>query len=144
MFLPILKKIEEISGKKTEENPKAFRIIADHIKASTFLLAAEVEPSNLGRGYILRRLMRRAIRYGKQLGINESFLSKIYSAVLEVYNGFYSEIESKEDFIVRQVQFAHEQIEQEIKMAEEIMESLEKDSLFEILNILDTWHKRLK
>ena len=69
LFLSIIKKIEELSGKKYEENKKAFRIIADHVKTSAFLLASEIEPSNLGRGYILRRLIRRAVRYGQFLGI---------------------------------------------------------------------------
>jgi len=88
LFLPIIKKIEEISGKKIEDNKKAFRIIADHVKASTFLLASEIEPSNLDRGYILRRLIRRAIRYGKQMGISGNFIAKIYPGVVEVYDGF--------------------------------------------------------
>src|SRR3989339_675090 len=115
LFLSIIKKIEELSGKKYEENKKAFRIIADHVKTSAFLLASEIEPSNLGRGYILRRLIRRAIRYGKQLGIEENFIVKIYPSVLEVYDGFYSEIESSRDFIVRQFEIEEEKFEKTLQ-----------------------------
>jgi len=114
LFLPIIKKIEEISGQKVGENiplgaqAKAFRIIADHVKASTFLLAAGVEPSNLGRGYILRRLIRRAIRYAKQIGINGNFIKEVYPEVVEVYKGVYPEIKSKAEFIVRQLEMEEE------------------------------------
>ena len=108
LFLPIIKKIEELSEKKVEDNKKSFRIVADHIKASTFLLAAGIEPSNLGRGYILRRLIRRAIRHGRQLGLKENFIADIYPAVVEIYNGFYSEIENNKDFILEQFQAEEE------------------------------------
>ena len=115
LFLPIIQKIEELSGKKYQGYKKEFRIIADHIKASTFLLASGIEPSNLGRGYILRRLIRRAIRYGKQLGVEENFIVKIYPSVLEVYDGFYSEIESSRDFIVRQFEIEEEKFEKTLQ-----------------------------
>jgi alanyl-tRNA synthetase len=111
LFLPIIEKIEELAGKKYLENKKAFRIIADHTKASVFILAAEVEPSNLGRGYLLRRLIRRAVRYGKQIGLKGNFISKIYPAVLDVYDGFYADIETKKDFIVRQLDAEQEKFE---------------------------------
>ena len=139
LFLPIIKKIEEISGKYFEDNKKSFRIIADHVKASAFLLAAEVEPSNLGRGYILRRLIRRAIRYGKQLGIKENFISKIYPAVLEVYDGFYPEIKSKEDFIVRQFNLEEEKFEQTLEKGLKEFEKLEKVSGKDAFDLYQTY-----
>lgn len=121
LFLPILKKIEKLSGKKVEENiplgaqAKSFRIVADHIKASTFLIASGVEPSNLGRGYILRRLIRRAIRHGKQLGLKEGFIADIYPAVADVYDGFYPEIEKKKDFILEQFKLEEEKFEKTLE-----------------------------
>jgi alanyl-tRNA synthetase len=115
LFLNIIRKIEDLSGKKYGENQMAFEVIADHVKASTFLLASGIEPSNLGRGYILRRLIRRAIRYGKQLGINENFITKVYPAVVEVYNGIYPEIKEKEDFIVRQFEMEEEKFEKTLE-----------------------------
>ncbi|OGZ64215.1 MAG: alanine--tRNA ligase, partial [Candidatus Staskawiczbacteria bacterium RIFCSPHIGHO2_01_FULL_37_17] len=128
LFLSIIKKIEELSGKKYEENKKAFRIIADHVKTSAFLLASEIEPSNLGRGYILRRLIRRAIRYGKQLGIKENFIVKIYPAVAEIYADFYNEIKNKKDFILKQFETEEEKFEKILEIGLREFEKLDKIS----------------
>jgi len=72
LYLNIIKKIEELSNKKYSDDKKSFQIIADHLKAVTFIMGDNrgITPSNLGQGYIVRRLIRRAIRFGKQLGIN--------------------------------------------------------------------------
>lgn len=87
-FLPIIKRIEEISKNKyVEENKKAMRIIADHIKASVFIIADGVNPSNSEQGYVLRRLIRRAVRYGRMIGMN-NFTSKIAEPVLEIYKDY--------------------------------------------------------
>jgi alanyl-tRNA synthetase len=97
LFLPIISKIEELSGKKyaDEENKKPMRIIADHIKAAVFIIADGVEPSNTQRGYILRRLIRRAIRQGHILGIGKNFTTEIASAVQKMYGEAYPEILSE-------------------------------------------------
>lgn len=114
LFLPIIEKIEEISSKKSdiaddstkthlnaslqkenkeaEEIKKSMRIIADHIKASVFIIADGIEPSNTGQGYVLRRLIRRAIREGKRLEINDNFISKIAKVVQEMYMDVYLEV----------------------------------------------------
>lgn len=86
-FFPIIKKIEKLSGKKYKENKKEMRIIADHIKASVFIINDGVKPSNSEQGYVLRRLIRRAVRYGKKLGAN-NFISKIAEVVFEIYNDY--------------------------------------------------------
>ncbi len=87
-FLPIIQKIEEISKKEyVEENKKAMRIIADHIKAAVFIIADGVNPSNSEQGYVLRRLIRRAVRYGRILGMN-NFTSKIAEPVFEIYKDY--------------------------------------------------------
>ncbi len=102
IFLPIIQKIESISNKKhgdSEGLTKAIRIIADHICASSFVLAEGLEPSNVGRGYVLRRLIRRAVRYGKQLGINNSFCSEIAEVVAEIYKDVYPEVLKNIEFI---------------------------------------------
>jgi alanyl-tRNA synthetase len=92
----IIKKIEEISGKKYEENEQAFRIIADHTRAASFLLAEGIIPSNKERGYILRRLIRRSIRFGKKLGIERPFLKEIADvAKKNEANNLISEEENK-------------------------------------------------
>jgi alanyl-tRNA synthetase len=96
-FVPILDKIEQLSGKKyseSDELSKAMRIIADHVRASVFIIGDErgVNPSNVGAGYVLRRLIRRAIRYGKKLSIQTPFLSKIAEVVIDLMNEFYPEL----------------------------------------------------
>ncbi len=122
LFEPITLKIRELAGKICKkdnpcsaEDKKSIRIVADHIKAATFLLAAEIEPSNLGRGYILRRLIRRAIRHGKKLGLKEDFIVELYPTVVEIYNGFYPEIENKKDFILEQFKTEEEKFERTLE-----------------------------
>lgn len=95
LFWPIIEKIENISGKKyddSKENKRAMRIIADHIKAAVFIIADGVEPSNVQRGYVLRRLIRRAIVQGHKLGINSNFTSEIAKIVQSIYKDVYQEI----------------------------------------------------
>ncbi len=85
LFRPIIATIEQLSGKKygvDNQDDTAMRVIADHARATTFLVADGVLPSNEGRGYVLRRIMRRAIRYGKYLGLEKSFMEKVTSAVV--------------------------------------------------------------
>jgi HAD superfamily hydrolase (TIGR01509 family) len=85
-FLSIIQKIEELSKKKYKTHKKEMRIIADHIKASVFILADEVIPSNTERGYVLRRLIRKAIRYSKRLGI--SSILEIAKSVFDIYEDY--------------------------------------------------------
>ena len=88
IWQPIIKKIEEISGKKYSENLVPIRIIADHLRAAVFIIADGVEPSNKEAGYVLRRLIRRAIRQGKLIGIENNFLKTIGLAVLDNQNNY--------------------------------------------------------
>jgi len=95
IWQPIIKKIEEISGEKYSDNLRSFRIIADHIRASVFMIADGVEPSNKEGGYVLRRLIRRAIRQGKLIGIENNFCLDIALAILDNqdnYAGIYPEL----------------------------------------------------
>ncbi len=95
LFWPIIEKIEDLSGKKygsSEIITKAMRVVADHIKAAVFMVADGVEPSNTERGYILRRLIRRAVRQGHMLGIKENFTIEIAKIVQSIYAEAYSEV----------------------------------------------------
>ena len=87
MWKPIIEKIEHLSGKKYKGNERAMRIIADHIKAAAFIISDGVAPSNTERGYVLRRLIRRAVRYGKIIGLND-FMSKVAEPVFDVYSDY--------------------------------------------------------
>ncbi len=94
LFQPIIQKITELSGVSYEQKKREMRIIADHIRAAVFVLGDEndVLPSNVDRGYILRRLIRRAIRYGKLLGIQTTFLSALAKIIIKEYGHFYKEL----------------------------------------------------
>ncbi|MDD2225069.1 MAG: alanine--tRNA ligase [Candidatus Shapirobacteria bacterium] len=102
IWQPIIKAIEVFTPKKYEDNPKIFRIIADHLKAAVFIIADGVEPSNKEAGYVLRRLIRRAVRQGKLLGIENNFTVPIATAILKNqgnYAGVYLELNQNRDRI---------------------------------------------
>ena len=105
IFHPIVRKIEELSGKKygDEENQRPMRIIADHLKSASFAVADGVEPSNVERGYVLRRLIRRAIRQGKILGIEDNFTSRIAEVVADIYKDVYPELEREKNKITEEL-----------------------------------------
>ena len=101
LFKPILSSIEVISGKKYDgEFKRHFRIIADHIRASVMLIADGVLPSNKEGGYVLRRLIRRAVRHGTVLGVKESLAQHVVSAVIEQYKSAYPAVLEQKDHII--------------------------------------------
>ena len=99
VFIPIISEIEKLSGQsyQEEKNKKPMRIIADHLRAAVFLLADGVLPSNVERGYVLRRLIRRAIRYGRILQYIKPLTGEIARAVIETYKDTYPEIQYNEE-----------------------------------------------
>ena len=108
IFKPIIKEIEKISNKKYNSNiqtKKSMRIIADHIRAATFILGDEksIKPSNVGQGYVLRRLIRRAIRHGKMIGIRELFTKIISKKVISIYSD-YEELKKNEKLILEEIE----------------------------------------
>ena len=121
IFLPVIKEIEKISGKKYKGNEKAMRIIADHLRASLFILGDErgIKPSNVGQGYVLRRLIRRAIRYGRLLSINKNFTVHIVKAILPIYPD-YQELERNHKFIFENLE------EEENRFRETLEKGLKK------------------
>ena len=95
LFSPIIKNIEDISGKKYGSNPStdiSIRVIADHIRAAAFVLSEGLAPSNEGRGYVLRRIIRRAARHGFMLGLDKPFLYKVMDSVYDIMSGAYPEL----------------------------------------------------
>ena len=116
LFWPIIEKIENLSGKKYEDDKKAMRIIADHIKASVFILGDNmgIAPSNSGQGYVLRRLIRRAVRYGKQLGM-VSFTSDIASVVILMYEKVYPELSKNSEFVLNNLSQEEEKFEKTLE-----------------------------
>ncbi|MCK4265628.1 alanine--tRNA ligase [Candidatus Babeliales bacterium] len=106
LFINIIKKVEQLSGKKYRENIKAFEVIVDHLKASTFIMGDDkgISPSNIGQGYIVRRLIRRAIRFGRQLGIKkDSWTKEIAKVVACDYDDIYPELKRNINFVIDQL-----------------------------------------
>src|SRR3989344_5349845 len=99
----VIKKIEEISGRMYADNKKEFRIIADHIRASVFIIASGIMSSNTGQGYILRRLIRRVIRFSDKLDILHGHLSDISKTVINQYNKIYSELNENKEKITEEI-----------------------------------------
>jgi alanyl-tRNA synthetase len=101
LFVPILKKIEELTGQKYEDSIAGMphRVMADHIRTVTFAIADNVLPSNEGRGYVLRRIIRRALRYAKKLGVNQPILYKLVDTVVDIMSGYLEYLPERKDFI---------------------------------------------
>lgn len=130
LFVGLIKKIEELSGHKygeSEEITKAMRIIADHIKAATFLIGDDrgLTPSNTDQGYVIRRLIRRAVRYGRQLGIKESLWTKIIArGVIEQYGVIYGELIRNQKFIEDNLDKEEEKFENTLELGLKELEKL--------------------
>src|SRR5699024_10131678 len=102
LFTPILSSLEEISGSKygrDETVDTAFKVISDHIRTVSFAVADGALPSNEGRGYVLRRLIRRAVRFSKELNIKRAFLYELTDTVADVMGGFYTNVRERRDFL---------------------------------------------
>ncbi|WP_270231202.1 alanine--tRNA ligase [Lactococcus formosensis] len=103
LFLPIIREIERISGKTYDPdgNNMSFKVIADHIRALSFAIGDGALPGNEGRGYVLRRLLRRAVMHGKKLGIEGKFLAQFVPVVGKIMESYYPEVLEKQDFIMQ-------------------------------------------
>ncbi|MFL6558681.1 MAG: alanine--tRNA ligase-related protein, partial [Bacillus sp. (in: firmicutes)] len=111
LFIPIIRAAEEISGEKygqDKETDVAFKVIADHIRTVAFAVGDGALPSNEGRGYVLRRLLRRAVRYAKQININRPFMFELVPVVGEIMADFYPEVKDKTDFIQKVIKSEEE------------------------------------
>ena len=122
-FKPIIEKIESISGKKYKDNKKEMRIIADHIKASIFIISDGITPSNTEQGYILRRLIRRAVRYGQSLGIKENFTYKMVDSIIEIYPE-YPELNKNKNNIITELEREENKFRQTLERGINIFEKI--------------------
>lgn len=123
-FKPLIEKIEKLSNKKYSENTKReMRIIADHIKAAVFIISDGIIPSNTEHGYILRRLIRRAIRYGQLLGIKENFTHKLVDSVIEIYPD-YLELNKNRNNIITELEREENKFRQTLERGINIFERI--------------------
>jgi len=130
LLLPILEKASELSGKQYKEDKKtdvSLRIITDHARCATFLISDGLIPGNEGRNYVLRMIMRRALRHGKLLGIELPFLYKIVDTVVENYAETYPELKINRDKIVSTIKREEERFSQTLGRGEKLLEEIIAD-----------------
>ncbi|NTX33749.1 alanine--tRNA ligase [Myxococcus sp. CA033] len=131
LFQNIIAKVVEVSGKPySQETGASHRVIADHGRAAAFLIADGVQPSNEGRGYVLRRIMRRAIRHGTLLGLDQLFFFKVVDRVIEVMGDAYSELRESRPFLLKVSEHEEESFRRTLsrgmKMIEESVARMKK------------------
>lgn len=129
----IISTIEGLCGKEYNSDEKvdeSIRVISDHVRAIVFLVSDGVVPSNEGRGYVLRRLIRRAIRHGRLIGITDEFVTKVAKPVIDSYKGSYPEIERDQERIFKII------VAEEDKFRETIMQGLER-----LNNLIEMYEK---
>jgi alanyl-tRNA synthetase len=127
LFLPIIHATEKISGETygvDQEKDVAFKVIADHIRTVTFAVGDGALPSNEGRGYVLRRLLRRAVRYAKKININRPFMYELVPVVGNIMKDYYPEVNDKVDFIQKVVKNEEERFHETLHEGLSILESV--------------------
>ncbi len=134
LIFPLITEAARIAGIEYGAAPRddvALKVIADHARAVAFLIADGVSPSNEGRGYVLRRILRRAVRYGRQLGIEGAFLERITGSVISQYKDIYSELQERRDYTQRIVALEEERfgetLEQGLQILTDYLEHAERD-----------------
>ncbi len=136
LFVPIIKTVESLCGRKAKDSRKtdvAMKVIADHSRAAAFLIGDGVLPSNEGRGYVLRRILRRAIRYGRSLNLTEPFLYKVVESVFDIMKDGYPELAEEAAFITNvckneEVRF-FETLDNGLKLLEETLRDMESRNI---------------
>ncbi len=100
LLKPIIEKLEEISGKKYESHTESMRVITDHLRGATMLAVDGIAPSNKEQGYVMRRLMRRAVRFAFELGVEQNFVEQIVPVITDLYQSDFPEVASKRDEVI--------------------------------------------
>ena len=132
LFMPIIREIEKMSGKtyNPDGDTMSFKVIADHIRSLAFAIGDGALPGNEGRGYVLRRLLRRAVMHGRRLGISDAFLYKLVPTVGQIMESYYPEVLEKKDFIEKIVKREEETFARTIdagsSMLDELLANLKK------------------
>ncbi len=133
----IMKHICSIAGieyKKDEKSDVSLRVITDHIRSTTFMVGDGVMPSNEGRGYVLRRLLRRAARHGRLIGINEPFLYKVCQTVISENESAYPELREKAEYIKKIIQVEEENFARTVDKGLELLSAFINESKNNILS----------
>ena len=141
LFLPIIEKLETLSGKKYESNLVSMRVIADHLRAAVFLGVDGAVPSSKEQGYVMRRLIRRAVRYAFDLGIEQNFLEEIVPVIASMYREDYPEVKENESEVIRVLVKEEKVFRQTLRKGLRELEKLSKDKITgkEIFTLYDTY-----
>ncbi len=130
VFTPIIDAVEKLSKIKydKEEDKIPMRVIADHIRALTFAIADGAVPGNDGRGYVLRRILRRAARYGRKINLKDPFLYKLVDIVSETMGDVFPEVVEKKDYVKKVIKAEEESfnatLDRGIELFDEVVEKL--------------------
>ncbi len=127
LFMPIINEVEKVSNKKYLENDAfdvAFKVISDHIRTIAFAIADGALPANEGRGYVLRRLLRRAVRFSQSLDINEPFMYRLVDIVADIMEPYYPNVKEKSDFIKRVIKSEEERFHETLEEGLAILNNL--------------------
>src|SRR5690606_22110156 len=100
LMWPIIEKLQDLSGKKYESHTESMRVIADHLRAATFLAVDGCAPSNTEQGYVIRRLLRRAIRYSFDLGVEQNFLQEIVPIIADMYAADFPKVAKNRENVI--------------------------------------------
>jgi alanyl-tRNA synthetase len=125
LFVPIIDRVGQLTGKtygKDTDTDYAMRVVVEHARAAAFLIGDGVVPGNEGRGYVLRRVIRRAIRYGRQLGLEEAFLTDVVEAVIPQFSTVYKELSENHEFIQRVIRLEEERFSEAIQTGLPLLE----------------------
>ncbi len=140
LFVPIMETVESLSGKKRDESHEvsvAMKVISDHARATAFLICDGVLPANEGRGYVLRRIMRRAIRYGRALGFDKPFMHHAVQTVFDIMADAYPELDESSAFILNVVRNEEEGFLQTLDNGIKLLEATIADLSAEKKTVLD-------
>lgn len=138
LLWPIIAKLEELSGKDYQSNTNAMRVVADHLHGATFLAVDGVVPSNKEQGYVMRRLVRRAIRFAFDLGIEQNFLQEVVPVVTELYRDDYPEVAEREQQVIEVLVKEEKTFRQTLRQGQRELEKMLRES-----NDTDTDGKKL-
>ncbi len=133
LFTPYIRQVEEMTGRRCAPGPEGFpfRVIADHARACAFLIGDGVLPSNEGRGYVLRRILRRAVRFGRVLGLDAPFLHRLAPTVAEVMGDAYPEVRERLDLVQRVIRGEeerfHQTLDQGMRLLGEITDRMRRE-----------------
>ncbi len=130
LFIPVLKRLEDVSRCIYGEDEKidvAMRVITDHVRGATFIINDGVLPSKEGRGYVLRRIIRRALRYGKKIGIEKEFLYDLSGAIVNIMEDVYPEVKNNHPYIVRVIKGEEERFLETLNIGMRLYEEIMRD-----------------